>query len=55
MKSEIEQQVLEHIEEYFALYEKRALRGARPDVVEKYSRVNLTGQLIKIFESLLEP
>ena len=43
------------IEEYFALYEKRALKGARPDVVEKYSRVNLTGQLIKIFESLLEP
>ncbi|HCV43230.1 MAG TPA: glycosyl transferase family 1 [Bacteroidetes bacterium] len=41
--------------DYHALYERNALKGPRADVVEKYSRVNLTGQLVKIFESLFEP
>ena len=43
------------IEEYFALFERKELKGPKPDVVAKYSRVNLTGQLVKIFESLFEP
>lgn len=43
------------LEEYVALYERKALKGPGPDVVEKYSRVTLTGQLVKIFESLFEP
>jgi glycosyltransferase involved in cell wall biosynthesis len=43
------------IEDYFTLFERGALQGPRPDVVEKYNRLNLTGQLVKIFESLFEP
>jgi glycosyltransferase involved in cell wall biosynthesis len=43
------------IEEYIIQFEKKSLKGPNPDVVEKYSRVNLTGQLVKIFESLFEP
>jgi glycosyltransferase involved in cell wall biosynthesis len=43
------------IEEYITQFERKALKGPSPDVVEKYSRVNLTGQLVKIFESLFEP
>jgi glycosyltransferase involved in cell wall biosynthesis len=43
------------IEEYIAQFERKALKGPKPDVVEKYSRVSLTGQLVKIFESLFEP
>jgi glycosyltransferase involved in cell wall biosynthesis len=43
------------IDEYITQFEKKALKGPNPDVVEKYSRVNLTGQLVKIFESLFEP
>jgi glycosyltransferase involved in cell wall biosynthesis len=43
------------IEEFITQFEKKALKGPNPDVIEKYSRVNLTGQLVKIFESLIEP
>jgi glycosyltransferase involved in cell wall biosynthesis len=43
------------IEEYFTLFERRALKGPRPDVVEKYNRVALTGNLARMFESLFEP
>ena len=43
------------VEEYIAQFERKALKGPTPDVVEKYSRVNLTGQIVKIFESLFEP
>jgi len=43
------------IEEYIIQFEKQSLKGPNPHVVEKYSRVNLTGQLVKIFESLFEP
>lgn len=42
------------LESYLAAYEKRQLKGPRPDVVEKYNRITLTGWLVKIFESLLE-
>ncbi len=43
------------IEEFFTLFEKKALKGPSAAVVEKYSRINLSGQLVKIFESLVEP
>jgi glycosyltransferase involved in cell wall biosynthesis len=43
------------IEEYFNLFEKKALKGPGADVVEKYNRVALTANLAKIFESLFEP
>ncbi|HUI10507.1 MAG TPA: glycosyltransferase family 4 protein [Bacteroidota bacterium] len=43
------------LEELLALHEKRQLKGPRPEVVEKYDRVALTGALVKLFESLFEP
>jgi glycosyltransferase involved in cell wall biosynthesis len=43
------------IEEFLLLHEKRQLKGPRPDVVEKYDRLALTGTLAKLFESLFEP
>lgn len=43
------------ISDYFELFEKNALMGPRSEVMEKYNRINLTGQLVKIFESLREP
>ncbi|MBM2839698.1 MAG: glycosyl transferase group 1 [Bacteroidetes bacterium] len=43
------------IGEYYDLFEKKALKGPSADVVEKYNRVALTGNLAKIFESLFEP
>ncbi len=41
------------IEEYFRQYEKGTLRGPKAEVVDKYNRVKLTGQLVKVFESLM--
>lgn len=35
-------------------YEEKKLRGARPEIIEKYNRVNLTGELAKIFTQYLE-
>lgn len=43
------------IEEYITQFERNALKGPSPGVTERYSRVNLTGQLVKILESLIEP
>ncbi len=43
------------IEEYYGQFKHRLLKGPKKDVVEKYNRVNLTGQLVRIFESLFEP
>jgi glycosyltransferase involved in cell wall biosynthesis len=43
------------INDFYDLYERNALKGPKPDVIEKYSRVNLTGQVARIFESLFEP
>lgn len=43
------------IGEFYSQFEARMLRGPRSDVVQKYNRINLTGQLAKIFESLFEP
>ncbi len=39
--------------EFYHLYEQGALRGPSPEVYEKYNRVKLTSQLVKVFESLL--
>ncbi len=38
---------------YFEQFERHTLKGPKPDVIEKYNRVSLTGSLVKIFESLM--
>jgi glycosyltransferase involved in cell wall biosynthesis len=38
---------------YFEQFERHALKGPKPDIIEKYNRVSLTGSLVKIFESLI--
>jgi len=43
------------IEEYFDQFQSRQLKGPEAHVVEKYNRRTLTGSLVKIFESLIEP
>ena len=43
------------IENFFDLFEKRQLKGPSPVVMEKHSRVAITGSLVKVFESLFEP
>jgi glycosyltransferase involved in cell wall biosynthesis len=40
---------------YFEQFERHALKGPKPEVIEKYDRVRLTGSLVKIFESLMVP
>lgn len=39
--------------EFYHQYEKRSLKGPAPHIVDKYDRSKLTGQLVKVFESLL--
>lgn len=41
------------IEQFYHDFEEGKLQGPRPEVVEKYNRVKLTEQLVKVFESLL--
>jgi glycosyltransferase involved in cell wall biosynthesis len=43
------------IASYFEQFERHALEGPKPEVVEKYNRVHLTGSLVKVFESLMVP
>ncbi|MBM2845193.1 MAG: glycosyl transferase group 1 [Bacteroidetes bacterium] len=43
------------IEGYFAKFERNQLTGPSPEVVGKYNRVTLTGNLARVFESLFEP
>jgi glycosyltransferase involved in cell wall biosynthesis len=43
------------IEEFYEQFKRGTLRGPHPDVVNKYNRQTLTGQLVKVFESLFEP
>jgi glycosyltransferase involved in cell wall biosynthesis len=43
------------IDRFHSQFEHRELRGPSQEVVDKYNRVNLTGSLVKIFESLLAP
>jgi glycosyltransferase involved in cell wall biosynthesis len=40
---------------YFDQFERRALKGPKPEVAERYDRLRLTGSLVKIFESLMVP
>lgn len=41
------------IEEFYHQYEAGTLQGPKPEIVDKYNREKLTGQLVKVFESLL--
>jgi glycosyltransferase involved in cell wall biosynthesis len=43
------------LSEFFDKFEKRTLQGPKEEVVRKYDRKVLTGTLVKVFESLLEP
>jgi len=47
-------QIAETIVRLYQQYERKELRGARPEVVNKYNRVTLTGELAKIFTRYLE-
>ncbi len=47
-------QIAEAIVHLHQQYERKELRGARPDVADKYNRVTLTGELAKIFTKFLE-
>jgi hypothetical protein len=40
---------------YFEQFERHTLKGPKPEIIEKYNRVRLTGSLIKLFESLMVP
>ncbi len=40
---------------YIQEYHNGTLKGLSRDVVEKYNRVNLTGSLVKVFNSIFEP
>jgi glycosyltransferase involved in cell wall biosynthesis len=46
--------IAELIVKFYQQYERKELRGARPDVVDKYNRMKLTGELTKIFTKFLE-
>lgn len=46
--------IAEAIVSLFHQYERKELHGARPEVVEKYNRISLTGELAKIFTTYLE-
>ncbi len=40
---------------FFEQFERHSLKGPKPEVMEKYNRVRLTGSLVKVFESLMVP
>jgi glycosyltransferase involved in cell wall biosynthesis len=42
------------ITDLFAQFERNELRGARPEVMDKYNRMKLTGELAKIFTKYIE-
>lgn len=42
------------IVDLYQQYERNELKGARPDVAERYNRMKLTGELAKIFTKFLE-
>lgn len=42
------------IVELYGKYERNELKGARPEIAEKYNRLKLTGELTKIFTKFLE-
>jgi glycosyltransferase involved in cell wall biosynthesis len=43
------------IRRFHQSYQSGTLRGPSPEVIEKYDRILLTGNLVKLFESLFEP
>ncbi|MFA6439899.1 MAG: hypothetical protein WCX28_11365, partial [Bacteriovoracaceae bacterium] len=42
------------ITDLYQHFERNELRGARPEVIDKYNRNKLTGELAKIFTKFLE-
>jgi hypothetical protein len=46
--------IAEQIVKFYQQYERKELRGARPEVADKYNRMKLTGELAKIFTKFLE-
>lgn len=46
--------IADMIVQLYGQHEKKQLHGARPEVIEKYDRVKLTGELAKIFTRYLE-
>lgn len=48
------QQIADMIVNLFQQFEKKELRGARTEIVEKYNRVRLTGELAKVLTKHLE-
>ncbi|MDD8018949.1 MAG: glycosyltransferase family 4 protein [Bacteroidota bacterium] len=48
------QEIADAIVQLYHLYEHKQLYGAKPEIVEKYDRVTLTGELAKIFTKFLE-
>ncbi|MEW5799135.1 MAG: glycosyltransferase family 4 protein [Bacteroidota bacterium] len=47
-------QIADMIVQLYQQYEKKQLHGAKPEVIDKYDRVKLTGELAKIFTRFLE-
>ncbi len=47
-------QIADMIVQLYQQYEKKQLHGAKPEVMDKYNRVKLTGELAKIFTRFLE-
>ncbi|MBI2428080.1 MAG: glycosyltransferase, partial [Ignavibacteriales bacterium] len=47
-------QIADMIVQLYEQYEKKQLHGARSEVVDKYDRIKLTGELAKIFTRFLE-
>ncbi len=43
------------IESYYKQFQSGTLKSLSQDVMEKYNRVNLTGSLVKVFNSIFEP
>lgn len=43
------------IEKYAEQWRQGSLKGPREDIVDRFNRMHLTGSLVKLFESLLEP
>ncbi len=48
------QQIADAIVELYGQYERKELRGARPEIIDKYNRVTITGDLAKIFTRFIE-
>lgn len=47
-------QIAEAILQLYNQFQRKELHGARPDVIDKYNRITLTGELAKVFTKFLE-